>query len=240
MRSSTFFGNTAETGNNIQTDGLVAYWDAAYKKSYVSGSTTTYNLASGSLTPNGTLTNGTAFITQPISASCWDFDGVDDFIDLGSDTSLEPVSSLSVSAWIKRDASMVNYSGIVQSQKTNYIHGWVMVGTSANKVRFYLDTSAGWKYAEIDSAITIDTWYHILGTWDGDTIRLYVNGVLQSMTTAAADIDYPASPNENAKIGQYALKEFPGNIANCQIYNRSLSTGDVLQNFNAQKERFGY
>jgi len=155
------------------------------------------------------------------------FGGVDDYVDLGSDTLLEPVSALSVSAWIKRDASMVNYSGIVQSQKDTYNDGWAMVGTSANKVRFYLWATLGTAYAEIDSAITIDTWYNILGTWDGSTIRIYVNGVLQSTTGSAADIDYPTTPNENAKIGQYALAEFSGNIDEASIWNTALSSDDI-------------
>jgi len=158
------------------------------------------------------------------SSHSMEFDGVDDYIDLGTDSSLEPASALSVSAWVKRDASLVNYSGIVQSQKDTNNDGWAMVGTSANKVRFYLWATLGMAYAEIDSAITIDTWYHILGTWDGSTIRLYVNGVLQSTTGSAADIDYPTTPNENAKIGQYALAEFSGNIDDVSIYSTDKSS----------------
>jgi len=152
------------------------------------------------------------------------FDGVSSYIDLGSDTSLEPASALSVSAWVKRDASMVNYSGIVESPKDTYSDGWVMLGTSTNKVRFYLWTTLGLPYAEIDSAITIDTWYHILGTWDGSTIRIYVNGVLQSTTGVAADIVYASPSNKPATIGHYALNEFPGNIDSVSIYSTDKSS----------------
>ena len=56
------FGIISQTGNNIQTEGLVFYVDAAYKKSYPRTGTTTFNIASGSLTPTGSLINDTGFV----------------------------------------------------------------------------------------------------------------------------------------------------------------------------------
>ena len=49
------YGIIASTGNNIQTNGLIFYVDPAYQKSYIADSSDTYNLASGSLTPTGSL-----------------------------------------------------------------------------------------------------------------------------------------------------------------------------------------
>ena len=52
------YGITAETGNNIQTEGLVFYIDSSIKKSYPRTGTNVFNLASGSLTPpTGSLIN---------------------------------------------------------------------------------------------------------------------------------------------------------------------------------------
>ena len=49
------YGIIAETGNNIVTDGLVFNMDAAAYKSYPRTGTNVYNLASGSLTPTGSM-----------------------------------------------------------------------------------------------------------------------------------------------------------------------------------------
>ena len=37
-----------------------------------------------------------------------------------------------------------------------------------------------------------------------------------------------------------SLGDFGGQIASIQMYDRALTTGDILQNYNAQKERFGF
>ncbi len=51
------YGIIAETGNNIVTEGLVFYVDSSIKKSYPRTGTNAFNLASGSLTPTGSLKN---------------------------------------------------------------------------------------------------------------------------------------------------------------------------------------
>ena len=70
------FGVISQTGNNIQTEGLVFYIDPAYKKSYISGGSV-FSLVNESST--GTLNNNTEFIGLPTAS--WGFDGNDDYIN---------------------------------------------------------------------------------------------------------------------------------------------------------------
>ena len=80
MGLGSSFGITSETNNNIQTDGLIGYWDAAYKKSYPRSGTTWIDLAGSN---NGTLTNGPTFSSD--NNGLIEFDGTNDFINLNSD-----------------------------------------------------------------------------------------------------------------------------------------------------------
>jgi len=96
------FGITAETGNNIQTKGLSFYVDAAYKKSYPGSGTTWFDLAGSN---NGTMTNGASF--DSTGGGCINFDGTNDYVTLGNDTSLE-LQNLSISAWFNLDTLETN------------------------------------------------------------------------------------------------------------------------------------
>ncbi len=68
--------STVEGGGNVTTNGLKIYLDAGNPKSYVSGSTTWYDLSGNNV--NGTLTNGPTF--SPEANGCIVFDGIDDIV----------------------------------------------------------------------------------------------------------------------------------------------------------------
>ena len=235
MRSSTFFGNTAETGNNIQTDGLVAYWDAAYKKSYVSGSSKTYNLASGSLTPTGSLSdsNGSGMYSSD-NQGTWVFDGVDDGINIGS---IGPNTGVTFNIWFKIGGAAGSRAyGVIISHW--YVTNYCFIGTDLNNpddIVVYFDGLI--RFTITDQPF--QTWKLLTITHDGSNIIGYINGVqtntsagsLATITTGDTSIGWDVNRSNYPFLGQ---------IASVQIYNRALSVGDVLQNYNAQKDRFGY
>ena len=71
----------------IIADGLVFNMDAANRASYVPNATASFNtskpLGTNSISSSlaGQLYNDTSFLSPPTSASCWTFDGTDDYID---------------------------------------------------------------------------------------------------------------------------------------------------------------
>ena len=243
-------GVNGEINNNIQTYGLAGYWDAAYKKSFTPGTTNAHNLASGSLTPTGSLKNDTAFITQPTSASCWDFDGVDDYIPFNGDLTTMGVaggsgtgekSPLTICCWVKIDA--------VPGSGDNYFVGAKIgsngpaISIKSNERIYCWFNSTGMYTEKIDNtgeALDLGNWIYVAYTDDGTNKNIYLNGVLDTTQS-------PASSQNNLNlvkdIGIGAEGDgdnpFDGQIANALFYNRGLSAADVLQNYNAQKGRFG-
>ena len=73
------------------TDGLVLYLNAADANSYVSGSTTWYDLAGSN---NGTLLNGVAYTGSNFGSLV--FDGIDDYVDYPASPSLDLTSDLTI------------------------------------------------------------------------------------------------------------------------------------------------
>ena len=81
------------------------------------------------------------------------------------------------------------------------------------------------------------------------TIDLYINGVLQTVDSTNIisqwnGLDFQS--NNPFRVGSYTAQDntspalvLPGNIALTQVYFRTLSAQEVLQNYNATKGRFG-
>ena len=73
----------------------------------------------------------------------------------------------------------------------------------------------------------MNTWAHLAATYDGATMRFYVNGVQvasRAQTGAIATSTNPLQIGGDSIFGQY----FAGRIDEVRIYNRALSASEVL------------
>lgn len=220
----------------IVTEGLVLALDAANLKSYPGSGTAWTDLSGRGNT--GTLVNGVVYNgSNPESFS---FDGVDDYIDFGNPTSLSSIggtNNITVSGWAFYNA----YGGGGQSYSVITVKGnpwtWLLENPS-NTFRFRI-TAGG---ADVNVADTsthlLNTWYNVVGTYDGSNMRIYVNGVLKNTQAQSGTL---ATNSVSAKIGTFQGTNYnlTGRISNVSIYNRTLTTSEIQQNFNALRGRFG-
>ena len=191
---------------------------------------------------DGTLTNGPTFSTSVpyvlpsiTNTNSVSFDGTNDYIDLGTSSTLNPTSSLTLSTWI-----YINGSGtgslptIYSSSKTsNGISGGIALAYTSNKIRFYLDTtgSSGWVFAESNSTMSTGQWYHLVGTWDGSTVTLYIDGTAQSTTASASTIGY--NTGFPATIGRYSTNYFQGLVDEVALFDSALSSSNITAIYNS-------
>ena len=81
------------------------------------------------------------------------------------------------------------------------------------------------------AALSLNTWSHLAATYDGTTIRLYVNGVEAGTAAGAGALPESANPlriGGNAVWGEY----FKGRIDEVRIYNRALSAAEITADMN--------
>ena len=214
----------------IITDGLVFAADAGNLVSYENGDTTTYSLT-GSV--DGTLTNGVGFNSS--SGGYWEFDGVDDYIDIPFNSSLD-VDYLTAEVWIKSDF-------ITGPSTRHYImngcsHRWGVIVDEANTLRWYINTTSGVsELTWVDSLVSQNDWMCITCTFDGSSSKIYVNGAEKSSVSHSGTIN---TANSSGRLMDYRGNgyETEGLATNFKIYNRALTAAEVAQNYNANINRF--
>jgi len=239
------------TPNSIVTDGLVFCVDPANKKSYPGSGTTATDLLSNIST---TLQSSGMFETN--NAGVFDFDGGTNYIDctdndIFSFTDGSNDLPYTFSAWI-----YVNSLSTDSNQPNTIISKYA---TSANEWWFLIDnkklviinydqsnpTIIGRKY---NTDLAINTWYNVVATYDGSKnvsdFKLYLNGTRVDDTNYNSNTTYGGMQNQTTKvfIGKRdrsdRLSLFNGEMGPTQIYNKSLLAAEVLQNYNALKNRF--
>jgi hypothetical protein len=230
-------------GPNIVREGLVFAVDAANPTSYP-GSGTIWKDQTVNQN-NGTLTNGPTFDSG--NGGSIVFDGSNDYVDFDD---ILDLSTLSVSMWINCDVYNSGRQFLFGKWKNSH-RAYALVlnqsGTSAGSITSQISIDGGSSNIGLatDSGV-IDangTWFNVGFTHDGTTLKTYVNGVLGATATIGGAY---TSGTAHVAVGTILfsndtspLNPFNGQIANTQIYNRALSSSEVLHNYNALKGRFG-
>jgi hypothetical protein len=226
----------------VVTDGLVLYLDAANPNSYVSGSTTWRDISRSGI--NGTLVNGPTFSSA--NGGSIIFDGSNDYAVIPYTPTLDP-TVISFNSWVYS----LNWVAKTGNQKifSKTQAGGYAFGTSiftANNIEFIVYVGGAYRSTIYPLSSLALGWVNFQGTFDGRYMNLYVNGRLVNSYDygSISTITYnnvtqfiiAAEPGLGTSIeGNY----FGGSITSVQIYNRSLSATEVLQNYNATKTRFG-
>jgi len=180
---------------------------------------------------NGTLNGGAIFKNN----YCLFTSGTSDWINCGSNSTLNISSGkLTISCWINATNNAQN-GGVVgkwfsgAATDNSYL---LLVGQdfSNNKFSFHLQQSDNTKKVlSATETYLANTWYHLVGTADGTTMKLYINGVL-SATTQTYDGTIKVS-TKKVVVGRLREDDntysFEGKIRDVMIYNRALNYTEV-------------
>jgi len=169
------------------------------------------------------------------------FNGSSDYVDLGSAAS----SNLrSIEFWFKPTANITSAItdpgyGLIMRHDATQLHEFAFLfpGTDWPSGRGYLqfgmrDNGTNHYVNSNSSSWTAGTWYHVCSTVDQTNgLKLYINGVQQTMTDPTCTISIPASPEITAvgTWGNAMIRYFPGKIDEVRFWNRALSQNEIQQ-----------
>ena len=200
---------------------LVGHWK------FDEGSGTTA-VDSSSYSNNGTLTNmdpGTDWITG-VFGGALDFDGVDDYVDLGvpASTGLDVSGAFTVALWAKPRGFNSSWNYLMR-HKSKFEFGFYDT-VNAEKPEFKLKNDSGDRFSVRGSELTVGHWYHIVGVRDGSFMGIYVNGVLVDSRN-----DFAGNLTSNAEFlgigGEDGDDSFNGAIDDVRIYNHALTQEEI-------------
>ena len=128
---------------------------------------------------NGTLMNGTKWVNGQFGKAL-EFDGKDDYLDCGIDASLETPDEVTVTAWVKANSlASTDWGPMISSRYGGNWKGWALYlpGTEG-KPAFRVLTPQIAYGALSPTPISLGSWYHFCGVWNGSQVCIYVNGQL--------------------------------------------------------------
>jgi PKD repeat protein len=209
------FSVTTAASGDPNASGLIAWWKAENN---------IYDSVGGN---HGTALNGATYATGKVGQA-FSFDGVDDYVQVAAPVGLPTGSSeRTISVWFKtpRDLTSSPNSCII-------IYG---TGEPGKNFSLITNESAPGKlffagnYSDLAGTTTMspDTWYHGAVTYDGITLKLYLNGSLEN--SAALSLDTVLNGN-GLTIGRYLSDPadiWEGQIDEVKIYSRALSASEV-------------
>lgn len=161
------------------------------------------------------------------------------YVKVGVNSSLQ-VNTVTIAAFFKT---------ITNGQTTQFIGGYgdtgfygYWLGMSGGPMVFSVGNSTS--NLQLSSTITPnnDQIYYVVGTYDGVTQRIYVDGVLKNSATTVTGVLSYSGLTDGFLIGQVqgfsVTRYMTGSIYAMQVYSRALSAAEVAQNYETMKSKF--
>ena len=153
------------------------------------------------------------------------FNGTSDYIDMEDALNLNP-TAFTISAWIKRDALDSGIASIVSKRGSAFTQGYDFRILNTNKLQFYIKNGTNQIHYS-NTAIPNEEWHHVAITYDGSTVSIFIDGVLDNSAASTA----PLSTTDSFFIGAAGKNAptqfFMGNIDEVRIWDTNLSESQL-------------
>ena len=187
-------------------------------------------------TNDGTI-YGAVYTSDSIRGNALEFDGVDDFVDLGVssiDLGLDLVSAFTVSLWVRTQEPGDNFNTpIFSAYDRDVIDGFHIVAGSGD-IRAVISRDNGVHNYAIWEGSTVGEWYHVVGIFDNTTYEpaVYVNGIRGPVENFDAGVDDFPHVNTTMKLARQANPDeryFACDIDDVRIYDYPIELGEISQ-----------
>lgn len=166
--------------------------------------------------------------------------GSNSYIQIPDSSSLNPTSEISIEAWVKwniNPSTGSQWAQIINKNVDN--HYQIQHNYNNSAFEFALRTNVNRRYVLSTTAPQQGTWYHIVGTYNGASLRIYVNGTLENAVSLSGTITNSTTP---VRIGSRTSGDrfFNGDIDELALYNRALTPSEISTRYNAGKSKLGF
>jgi len=164
----------------------------------------------------------------------------EEYVEIGDVAPLKITGDeITVSAWVKIASTIAEKKVVAKWSDSSGAFSYLLsVGLNAGFAPpIFVINVGGSKVVQSSMNLTVGKWHHIVGTYDGATVRIYVDGVERDSLAVTGNIGSTTTPVRiGAGSGSPVSGEepFDGTIDDVRIYDRGLSPDEILSMFNSR------
>ncbi len=228
LNSVDYTGTVASNSTSI-TVSAAALQALVYDSSY----TLTVNVsdAAGNTATTHNSTSFTSLNSTGVNNTL-DFDGVDDYVSIPDNSTLDFTTAMTVELWMKPD----NFSKTWEAIVTKGDNSWrIHRNADEDKVNFAINNTSLTNFSVTStSTITDGVWYHVVGVYTGSQLEIYINGILENTTSVSTTIN---NSSYNVCIGenlQATGRQFNGQIDEVRIWSDVRTSSEITASMNTE------
>ena len=189
---------------------------------------------------NGTVEGGNVTTADGKFGNCFTFDGGDDCVNAGSDSSLDDLDTqggISVSAWIYPYSAGLADVGRIIDKRAGQV-GYLKFHLYGSALQLEKHGSTNLFVRSNQNDLIFNQWQHVTLVWDGSVtatnVHFYVDGVETGYNTQTDGVSFNSDASQPLMIGA----GFDGTIDEVAIWNRSLSSDEIKNLYNRGAMKF--
>jgi hypothetical protein len=164
------------------------------------------------------------------------FDGSNDQVNCGNDTSVQITgTTITLEAWIYPTSWQTNiWQGNIINKESLSGGGYMLRCGAGGKLNFNIGSGPGWnELSSSTNILTLNTWQHVAGTYDGSFLRIYLNGVIVDSLVKTISMANSTSALGIGYAPIYAgSRNFPGIIDEVRIWDITRSEAEIAADMN--------
>jgi hypothetical protein len=178
---------------------------------------------------DGTISGATRVTTGRFGAAL-SFDGVNDSVAVANSPALTPAAAMTISAWV-RPSVLGAWRPVVSKERSPFPTYGLYASNNASRPTARVGTTSDLTTSGT-TAFGLNSWSHVAMTWNGTTLRLFVNGAQVASRTVSGALAASTGP---VRLGGDVLRNewFSGTIDEVRLYGRPLSAAEITADMNA-------